>query len=111
MEHRRGRRHNSFSLVKVRCNDQEMPGLVYNCNRHGLYILSTVSVQKNQIIEVLTTDFSGKAMLTIPGLVVHHNNSGFGLVFCKPDSAARGFVDKISYRLDAGVAGGVSSYG
>lgn len=110
MDHRQGERHNSFSLVKVRCNGQDVTGLVYNCSRQGVFILSTAAVKKNQYVELLAENSSNNLITRIPGLVVHCNKGGFGLVFCKPDSEAREFVSKISYRLAAGKAGGVSAY-
>ena len=111
MDHRQGKRHDSFSLVKIRCNGRDVAGLVYNCSRQGVYVLSTAAVHKNQYVEILTMDSCNNLTASIPGLVVHHDNSGFGLVFCKPDSRAREFVEKISYRLAADDAGGVRAYG
>jgi hypothetical protein len=96
MDHRNGKRHRSFSLVNIRCNDTEASGLVYNSSRQGLFVVSQAAVQNNQYVEILAKDASVAELVSIPGFVVHHNNIGFGLVFCDPDSDARRFVYKAS---------------
>ena len=111
MDHRHGERHHTFTLVKVRCNNRDVPGLVYNCSRQGAFVLSTATMKKGQFIEILTEDSFGKKIVSISGLVVHQGKSGFGLLFCQPNGIARRFAKKITNRWAAGGADGVSAYG
>ena len=100
MDHRQGKRHRSFSLVKVSCNGRNIPGLVYNCSQQGVFLLSTARVQKNQHVEILIEGLGDKTIVHVPGFIVHHGKTGFGLMFCEPDGATREFVNRISNKVD-----------
>jgi len=98
MDHRHAKRHRSFCLVDIHCDNKTASGLVYNSSRQGLYVLSQLHVHQNQYIEIQAHDQDSACneKVSISGFVVHQNNNGFGLVFCNPDDAAREFAYQVS---------------
>jgi len=98
MEHRHLSRNRAFALVEITdYGDQYNTGLVYNINHNGAFILSTANPSVDSIIHIrISAPATGTLFLPISGIVVHRNESGFGLMFCKQERATRLTVDKLS---------------
>ena len=94
MNHRQGSRRKALVLVEV-CwrNGQSASGLMYNLSHDGMFVVSDVDLEMNKFVDVVLHP-EGESPVRIPGLVVHQNNNGFGLLFQQLDSAAQAFVEK-----------------
>jgi len=94
MEHRHGARHNALALADIRCRNGQRTGLVYNISNDGMFVLTEEPDEVTGGVELyITSDGEGRAV-RIPGLVVHNNNNGFGMIFRELDDAARTLVDR-----------------
>ena len=98
MEHRYQRRRRTFALVEIQDYGKQINiGLVYNITSHGAFILCTASPNVNRIVEIYMAAPAEDSLLTlICGIVIHHNNNGFGLLFCEQDSSTRLLVNELS---------------
>jgi len=98
MEHRHLRRHRAFALVQlIDYSEKYTSGLVYNISLNGAFILSIATPTVDTIIHItISAPAIGTLLVPISGIVVHRNNNGFGLMFCKQERATRLLVDKLS---------------
>ena len=94
MDHRHVSRRQALVLVEIRWrDDQSASGLMYNLSHDGMFVVSDVDLEMNTCIDVVLQPES-ESPIRIPGLVVHHNNNGFGILFQQLDNAAHAFVEK-----------------
>jgi hypothetical protein len=94
MDHRQGKRRRSLILVEIYNRDgKSAAGLIYNLSANGMFVVSNEGLDANECIDVVLQT-EADTPIRIPGLVVHHSNSGFGLLFQHLDSAAHDFVEK-----------------
>lgn len=98
MEHRHLRRRRTFALVEIiEYGEQNNSGLVYNISPNGAFILSTAHLKVDRIIRIrISAPTIGTLFLPISGIVVHRNESGFGLMFCEQKLATRLLINKLS---------------
>jgi Tfp pilus assembly protein PilZ len=98
INHRQGKRHRTFSLVEIKCRHGSSPGLMYNISRDGMYVLSTNVPKLNDSVQICISLFNKRKPVIIPGMVVHCNKHGFGLLFRELDDSALEVVKKYLHR-------------
>jgi len=100
MDHRRIDRHRTFTLIEILGHTpQNYTGLVYNINRYGAFILSTTAPKVDSIVEIsLLICTNSKLQLPVPGIVIHRNRNGFGLLFFEQKPVTLLFVESLTYR-------------
>jgi hypothetical protein len=92
MDHRQGRRRRVFRLVQVQqWGSQSQGGILYNLSRDGLFVVSAFKPDLYKRATILVPAADGPPT-RLSGLVIHHNGSGFGLLFQQLDGGARSFV-------------------
>ena len=72
---------------------QSEGGIVYNVSRDGMFVVSVLKPGLYNHVNVVATGADGTPIL-FPGIVIHHNESGFGLLFQQLDGSARSFLQK-----------------
>lgn len=94
MEHRQGGRRRVLVLARVQQRDgQSEGGIVYDISRDGMFVVSVLKPGLYNHVNVVATGADGTSIL-FPGIVIHHNESGFGLLFQQLDGSARSFLQK-----------------
>jgi hypothetical protein len=94
MEHRQGDRHRVLLLALVQRRDgRSEGGIVYNVSRDGMFVLSVLKPGLYKCVNVVVTGEDGAPVL-FPGMVIHHNGAGFGLLFQQLDGEAGSFLQK-----------------
>lgn len=94
MEHRHGARYKALALADIQYRDGRRTGLIYNISNDGMFVLTDAPEEVTGGVELyISSDGKGRAV-RIPGLVVHNNNNGFGMIFRDLDDAARTLLDK-----------------
>lgn len=92
MEHRRGDRRRVRVLVRVRQRDgQSEGGVVHDISSDGMFVVSVLKPGLYKSVNVVAAGADGRPIF-FPGIVIHHNESGFGLLFRQLDGKARSFL-------------------
>jgi hypothetical protein len=81
-------------LARIRWrNDQSAIGLMYDISPDGMFLLSVCGPAPSTCVEVDILLAPGqRSAVSIPGLVVHRRQHGFGVIFRALDGPARAFV-------------------
>lgn len=94
MEHRQGSRCRTLALVEIQSQINNGTGFVYNISRDGLFIVSDIEAEINDIIDIhLPRPRNEIIPVQISGMVVHSRNHGFGIMFRRLDSRALNVVE------------------
>ena len=96
MEHRHGVRRRSLAMADIKCRDSEtIVGLMYNISHDGMFILSPKARQVGGKVEISLKMPSDSGLpVTIPGFVIHRNQTGIGVMFLDLDNSARSVVNR-----------------
>lgn len=96
MEHRHGKRHRAFRLVKLRQdNFRETAGLLYDISRQGMFVVTRrPEIGAGSCLE-LDLPSTGGRTVRISALVVHRSEYGLGLIFRHLDPAAAAAVEEL----------------
>ncbi len=94
MDHRQGGRCHVMVMARIRWrDDQSAIGLMYDISPDGMFLLSVRGPAPNNCVEVDILLAPGqRSAVSIPGLVVHRSQHGFGVMFRALDGPARAFV-------------------
>ena len=90
MDHRQGRRLRIFSPVNIlNGHDTDQAGIIYNISADGMFILSENRMDVNDIVnlDVLAVN-DNEPPVIIPGIVIHTNDHGFGMMYRRLDYLA-----------------------
>ena len=90
MDHRQGRRLRTFSPVNIlNGHDTGQAGIIYNISADGMFVLSENKVEVNDIVNLdLLSPSDDESPVTIPGIVIHTNKHGFGMIYRRLDYLA-----------------------
>ena len=96
MDHRQGSRCHVMVMARIRWrDDQSAIGLMYDISPDGMFLLSVRGPAPNNCVEVNILLAPGqRSAVSIPGLVVHRSQHGFGVMFRALDGPARAFVKR-----------------
>ena len=94
MDHRQGSRCQVMVMARIRWRDnQSAIGLIYDISPDGMFLLSVRGPAPNNCVEVDILSAPGqRGAVSIPGLIVHRSQHGFGVMFRALDGPARAFV-------------------
>ncbi len=93
IDHRHGRRCNLFALAEIRHLDNpSVAGVLTNLSWNGMFVMTDATIPTNSCVDVQIALPNLEAALRYPGLVVHTNDNGFGMIFRELDDLAQNQV-------------------
>jgi len=97
MEHRRGSRQRTFTLIQIKYkNIRIRSGLLYNVSRDGAFIISSIYPEPSSIINIYMPNYSKNTdVFPASGIVIHSKESGFGILFCRNNNSTQQLIDKL----------------
>lgn len=93
IDHRHGRRRNLLALAEIRCRDEKTAaGVITNLGWNGMFVMTEATLPVNSCVDVRLVLPDVEPVISFPGLVVHNNPNGFGMIFRVLDDEAQNQV-------------------